>query len=675
MTERKLFGIWQDYTQNINNPSLTLLPREIEESWNRSRKNKLDPYKTELECVDENELTLRRRKVLELVSSSLPYLHKLFTLLKNKEALITLTDSDAVVLEVLANPMTYPPFSYPKEGTIHSEESVGTNAIGLAIKTESTVKVYGAEHWRKINHGWSCFATPLFQGNALIGCINVAIPIKSGVKHVPFIGMILSTANAIERELMLKRTISDNEKTIQQQKALLEFVDIGMIAIDGDGCIKQINQQALDIFKVKGTWEGQNISELIQCDYDFTSAKSLGKSLEEQDLPVKIGSSYLHISCSTFKVELDKLGIRLILLVRASATVRKIVNRASGASARYSFEDIIGKSQAMEQPLKIAHLASQNTTNVLVTGETGTGKELLVQAIHNASNRRNKPFIAINCGAISRELIRSELFGYEGGSFTGAKSSGSIGKFELAEGGTLFLDEIGELPLEVQSVLLRVLQTQEVVRIGGKYPIPINVRVIAATHRNLNQEVQQSTFRNDLYYRLNVLAINLPSLRERPEDIVTLTDFFIHKFSEQFDKPELEIEQEVYAKFKTYSWPGNIRELENVLQRAAVVCENNHIGLKDLPQGILCEKELKVILDRSHYADQNTYIDRELHDNEEAKKNNLIKTLERTSGNLKTAASILQVSRGTIYNMISRYELDPKTFRDQYRSNKTRYSV
>ncbi len=662
MTENKTLEMWQAYAQNKEDCDISTLPKVIGDSWQRSRTVQADPLLSDMIRIQEDELNMRRRKVKEFISSALPYLHKLFTLLKKDEVVITLADCDAVILEVLANPITYPEVSYPYAGTVHQENLIGTNAIGLSLHSDTSVRVYGSEHWRKSNHGWQCFATPLHLGSSLIGCINVACPIQSVDTSVPFFELTLSTANAIERELMLKRTIKDQEMEIQQQRTLLEFVDTGLIAIDKQGFIRQVNQQALDIFKVAGVWEGRNISELIKSDIDFESLKDTNRMLEEQNIAVKVGSKYLHITCSTYKVELDRLGIWLILLVRTSAKVREIVNKASGANARYSFSDIVGNCKAMEQPLKIAKLASKNSTNVLVMGETGTGKELLVQAIHNASERKNKPFLAINCAATSRELIRSELFGYEGGAFTSAKSTGSLGKFELADGGTLFLDEIGEMPLEVQSVLLRVLQTQEVVRIGGKYPIPINVRVIAATNRDLALSVQESTFRNDLYYRLNVLSINLPPLRKRQDDVVSLAKFFLKKAQEQFDKPPLQINPEVYEILTSYRWPGNIRELENVIQRAAVICEGTVITKQELPTAMLeTDPGRDQDLQDTPIPDPGTK--RSSSNIESIKKANLLKVLEEEEGNIRTVAARLDVSRGTIYNMMERYGLKAEEFR------------
>ena len=656
MTDHEIFKLWQEFAIYKKTIQLSEISAEIAASWHRSKNFGLDPFFADMHVVSDQELNQRRRKIPELITSALPYMHKLFTLIKEEQAVITLSDADAVILEVLANPSTYPEISYPKEGTIHSEQFVGTSAIGLALAIDNPVEVIGAEHWRKVNHAWACYASPLHAGKAIVGCINIACTITEYSNSPTIIPMVSASSNAIERELMFKLKISEQEKIIQQQKTLLEYVDTGIIAIDSLGVIKQINQQALDIFKVQGAWEERSLKDLFHSDIQFTALAEQGKMLDEQDIPIKIGSSYAHITCSTYKTELDKLGINLVILVRTPATVRRIVNKASGANARYSFSDIIGTCPAMEQPLKIAQLASKNNTNVLVMGETGTGKELLVQAIHNASERKNKPFIAINCGALSRELIRSELFGYEGGAFTSAKSSGSLGKFELAEGGTLFLDEIGEMPLEVQAVLLRVLQTQEIVRVGGKYPIAVNVRVIAATHRDLAIAVQEQTFRNDLYYRLNVLSINLPPLRARNGDILKLVEFFLKKFQHQFGKPHLSIDDSVYALFEAYDWPGNIRELENILQRAAVICEQEHITLNDIPSTIV-----------EHQATTSSLnpVTTQTFSLEEGKRDKLIQILKKTNGNIREVSTLLRVSRSTVYNMLNRYNLDLGNFRNR----------
>jgi transcriptional regulator with PAS, ATPase and Fis domain len=280
--------------------------------------------------------------------------------------------------------------------------------------------------------------------------------------------------------------------------------------------------------------------------------------------------------------------------------------------------------------------------NVLITGESGTGKELMAQAIHNASNRSHMPFIAINCGALPRGLIVSELFGYDGGSFTGSKKEGNPGKFELADGGTIFLDEIGDMPLDVQVTLLRVIQEKEVIRIGGSKPKKTDVRIIAATNKNLEEEVLNKTFRRDLFYRLNVLAINMPSLRNRQEDLELLINNILERIISETNKPHLTIDGPAMNLLKSYDWPGNIRELENVLERAANNNENFIISYHDLPlnfpQGDIKESPDIPIIERKQM-------------------DLIMDTLRETHGNIKQTAEKLGIARNTIYRKMEKYNI------------------
>lgn len=240
--------------------------------------------------------------------------------------------------------------------------------------------------------------------------------------------------------------------------------------------------------------------------------------------------------------------------------------------------------------LHIAHTAAFSDANVLITGDSGTGKEIVAHAIHQASSRRDEPFIAINCSAIPKELLPSELFGYVPGAFTGANPKGKKGKFEEAHKGTLFLDEIADLPLESQVQLLRVIQEQEITRIGSNNPIPIDVRIIAATNKNFQNEISRGKFREDLYYRLNVIPIKLPSLNERREDIPLLAEYFIKRCSKKHFKGPFHITKEAMEILQNYNWPGNIRELQNAIEFAVHFTKDSMIDANDLPENILAKK-------------------------------------------------------------------------------------
>lgn len=284
----------------------------------------------------------------------------------------------------------------------------------------------------------------------------------------------------------------------------------------------------------------------------------------------------------------DSHGLQEGMVLRFNETKRinRLVNRISGFKPNYTFDSIIGSSNTTKKMIYECKRAASSSSNILILGESGTGKELVAQAIHSASKYSTGPFVAINCGALPKGLVESELFGYERGAFTGANKDGHPGKFELADGGTLFLDEIGEMPLDVQVTLLRVLETREVVRIGGKYPKPIDVRIIAATNRDLREAVKDKTFRDDLYYRLNVLSIRIPPLRERGDDILELTDYFIKGFSSS-KGITYSVDPRVYDILTRYTWPGNIRELENTIERAVNITDNNMILPEHLPTHIL----------------------------------------------------------------------------------------
>jgi transcriptional regulator with GAF, ATPase, and Fis domain len=289
---------------------------------------------------------------------------------------------------------------------------------------------------------------------------------------------------------------------------------------------------------------------------------------------------------------------------------------------------------------------SSTDATVLVLGESGTGKELLARAVHNISNRSDRPLVKVNCSALPANLIESELFGHEKGSFTGATSR-KIGRFELADGGTIFLDEIGDLPLELQPKILRVLQEGEFERIGNAKTIKVNVRIIAATNRNLDQEIKNGNFREDLYYRLNVFPINIPPLRERKEDTSLLINYFVNKYSRKVGKKIETISQNMIEKLTEYNWPGNVRELENIIERAVITNEGSKLNLNDV-----LPKSVSVIPGETEFQTL-----------DELERQHIIKVLEMTNWKVsgeKGAAKILGLKRTTLEARMKKLEIEKK---------------
>lgn len=313
--------------------------------------------------------------------------------------------------------------------------------------------------------------------------------------------------------------------------------------------------------------------------------------------------------------------------------------------AKYSWDTIIGKSEKMSQAKFIGKRASSSNSNVLILGESGTGKELFAHAIHNDSVRNFSPFVKINCAAIPSDLLESELFGYEDGAFTGAKKGGKIGKFELANGGSIFLDEIGDMPLKMQAKLLRVLQEKEFERVGGNNIVKVDVRVIAATNKNLLELIKEDKFREDLYYRLNVMTIEIPSLRERYGDIDELVVMLLKKLSKQLGKYVSSISEKAMEYIMGHNWPGNVRELENVLERAINLTDTDTILPVHLP----------VYLTQSTKRVLNGPV-RPLKDMiEDTEKEAIVRCLEYTNGNKLKTAKLLDISRSSLYDKMERY--------------------
>ena len=312
---------------------------------------------------------------------------------------------------------------------------------------------------------------------------------------------------------------------------------------------------------------------------------------------------------------------------------------------------IVGETESMLYVKKLARRASRTSSTLLITGESGTGKEIIAQAVHTRSVRRDAPFISVNCGAIPRDLIESELFGYESGAFTGAKRGGSPGKFELANGGTILLDEIGDMPLDMQVKLLRVLQEKEVWRVGGAAPVKLDVRVMASTNRDLLQMMREGAFRQDLYYRLNILSIHMPPLRERLDDLPDLIQSLLCRINQRIGSHASGITPESMKIARRYSWPGNVRELENVLEQAVNWSNDSVIDFCRIPNHFWEESPYNSEIKRSS---EPVILQQELG----RKERELLEcTLQEAGGNRSEAARILGISRSALYRRLEKYKM------------------
>jgi DNA-binding NtrC family response regulator len=335
----------------------------------------------------------------------------------------------------------------------------------------------------------------------------------------------------------------------------------------------------------------------------------------------------------------EKVELVIRNLVEHHNLIEENISLRQKVEDRHSFEGIIAKSPKMMKIFELIKTVAPTNTTVLITGESGTGKEIIARAIHNQSQRRNKPFIVTSCAALPETLLESELFGYEKGSFTGAMERRK-GKFEAADTGTLFLDEIGEIDANTQVHLLRALEEKKITRIGSNEEIEVDVRIIAATNKKLRTLIEQEKFREDLYYRLNVVTIDLPPLRNRREDILPLAEYFLKKYAKQNNSPVKSFSPEAVEFMLNYDWRGNVRELENMIERGVVLSKDKNITLSEFPQELtsLAPAEGKTL--------------------EALEKNHILKVLEETGGNIVRSAKILGIHRMTLYNKLKKYNID-----------------
>jgi sigma-54 dependent transcriptional regulator, acetoin dehydrogenase operon transcriptional activator AcoR len=512
----------------------------------------------------------------------------------------------------------------------------------------------------------------LDHDDALLGIGNLTGLLSASLEnHTLYAGM----EKALEQERKAEEAVralnaelkKKNDELAVANKRMINFfntVSDGVMIVDRQERVVELNPAAKGMLGRKAqSVVGVPFNALID---QRTSPKSGMQPTHEAFTDVEImmdsqdGACHCLASGEPILNELGEVTGGLVIL-RPIQQVQNLVHRFSGHYATLQFEDVIGESDGIREAVRLAKLTATTTSNVLLEGESGTGKEIFAQAIHNRSSQHNGPFIALNCGAIPRELIASELFGYEEGSFTGAKRGGKPGKFELASGGTLFLDEIGDMPLEQQSSLLRVIQEKKVARIGSDKMISVQVRLICASNKNLLGEVERGAFRHDLYYRLNVMSIMIPPLRERRTDIPLLFNHFLEKIG--CDRgTRFQVNLDVYDYLAEYSWPGNVRELQNVVERAASLAENGVISVRQLPVELYsplsciqpAEQKSAVQIDspRSVTREQRQKTARE------SEKMRIIELLNQHAGNVSRVAREIGVSRKTMYNKMKTYEIN-----------------
>lgn len=604
--------------------------------------------KTNEVVLPAGELERRRRQAGELLTVAQPIMERLYSFVRGSGFIVALADEEGYLLRVFGDPHaeSFGRLSNFVEGSNWSERVMGTNGVGTPLVTGAPIQVCGPEHYCLCAHNATCSGAPVFgpDGN-IIGALDMTG--ENAKVHLHTLGMVVAAADAISNELRIRRL--DQHKEI-----IMESMSEGLMVTDSTGIITHINTAAEKILRLKRRRViGRNIEDIIKeanpdPEANLRILKMVKQAREVTDEIIEIKTQKDIIGCTiTFRPLMTPSGslAGTVMVISEMQRAKRLVNKVAGITARYTFDDLIGRDEAFLEAINLAKTSARSDGAVLLTGESGTGKDVVAQAIHNESSRRLNPFVAINCGAIPRDLLISELFGYEEGAFTGARRGGGMGKFELADGGTIFLDEIGEMSLEMQVALLRVIEEKAVTRIGGNRAIPVDVRIIAATNRDLEREVALGRFRADLFYRLNVFRINLPPLRERKGDVELLAEYFASRVASRNGLESVRIDQEALQCLKSYSWPGNVRQLQNVIERAVHLSKGGDISLRCLPEEIFGHK-------RSRVCQQPQVLARPLKDLEmEA----IRIALEECRGNRTLAAKRLGIDRSTLYRKLARH--------------------
>jgi sigma-54 dependent transcriptional regulator, acetoin dehydrogenase operon transcriptional activator AcoR len=593
--------IWKDFMEKENKQVLHQVPSIISSSWTRCKDNGVDFRKV----IDDNTLPANRLKELlereeDLLRIGKKVLEYIYPYLKNRNFILVLTDKEGHVLSILGDPpfMSKAEKIYLSPGSNWSEQSKGTNAVGTVIFEKYPLTVLGWEHYAKPAHFLNCWAAPIFDADQnFVGVLNISGEAGNYAQEV--LNIAKQGAKMIEKILKMMRL----EKEFYSSRVNFEST-------------------AQNLHDIMGNTEN------IKND----NITSLHKLIKNE-----------HLS----KSELAHL--RDYILFNRNWFIPISYNPEFESTKEIGLEENQwrGRSEKIIQVFKTASKAALTNSNVIIQGETGTGKEIVAKFIHEKGKHSNEPFIPINCAAIPHTLIESELFGYADGAFTGARRGGAAGKFEEAHNGTLFLDEIGDMPLNVQSTLLRVLQEKCICRIGESRVRKVDVRIIAATNRDLKELLEEKTFRLDLYYRLNVIAINVPPLRERIEDIWDLVPFFIEKYCQLLNKPTMNVSPQLYKYFLSYSWPGNIRELENCIESMIALSDGEQLTVDVLPD------DLKTTFPEVQNKSSNFS-----HLNQNAsERSTIIHALAQMKGNITKTSELLGISRATLYRKMTKYNL------------------
>ena len=655
----RVMAAWERLIEGGKSPG-GVLRGVIDESWHRCLNGSVNPEAVGAPPpLQEGRLFDLRTMNDRLMHASVPLIQQTRDLLSQTGTILLLSDPDGMILELAGDTRIVEP-----AGEVHlipgcnwNELSCGTNAIGTALALQQPVQIHGSEHFCAGIKQWTCSATVIRDplDGAVLGVLDVSGLATTYSQHS--LAFIVSMAGRIESrlgKLAMERRMSLMERCV----AYCSGRSDGVVVVDEYGRLVRANPQAADGFGRLG------LTGVLDTAFPIPDIGKIADSARPE-APAWLRSAQIERVMERG----DTLGF---MLIAPAVAPRIALSRDAKASVEPdtapAFARIIGTSPVVRAAVQKAQQLAKATVPILLLGETGVGKEVFAQGIHQASARANGPFVALNCGGLSRDLLSSELFGYAEGAFTGARKSGMSGKIEAANNGTLFLDEIGEMPLDIQPHLLRVLEEGEIYRLGENSPRKVNFRLVAATHRDLRQDVADGKFRMDLYYRLAVTKVSIPPLRERGEDLHDLIKHWLRISCERC-AADARFDEVAYQCLLSYTWPGNVRELRNAIEGAVLMAQEGLITAAELPTEIggaaacATSHDVQSPTTPAHARDvccseTTAHARQAIRSLEMAEAESIRDAIQQSRGNLTQVAIQLGIAKSTLYQKIKKYSLE-----------------
>lgn len=636
---------WEHYLE-LKRLDDKLIRPVVVDAWRRCEKIGIDPLLQR--APEEHEDSSPRGSwsvETDLLSTAAPVLRRLGAVLQDAKSVAVLCDVRGKLLDVAGDPVVQGQLEFRNfmKGAVWVEDKTGNNAPGTCLALGHPVQVISAEHFCQGWHDFVCTASPVRNPvtGEIVGALDVTGPV-SDTQRQAYV-TVLEAVREIEG--LLFRRSCDQERLFHQEalRAITATAAEGILVTDSQGKARLFNSSAKRFLHLPEQGQETELISSLQRVL-VKSAEALTGTVEDV---VAVRGRIIPVLIRPLLFEDRHLGY-LIKIQETRCTPGKRPKRSGRGDSYPPDPTIVGKSACVVKAINMAKKVGAYDSTVLLQGETGTGKELFARLIHCRSPRSGGPFIEMNCAAVPPDLLASELFGYEKGSFTGALREGRIGTLERCHKGTLFLDEIAEIPLHLQIYLLRFLQERSFFRIGGQRRIEVDVRVIAATNRRLSDEVISGRFREDLYYRLKVVSIVLPPLRDRSGDMQLLADHFLEKVADRACEPRKRLTPAALEVLTNWSWPGNVRELENTIEHAFVVSQGNEILPSDVPEMVVDLARPRADLSRS--------------DQVRHEKQCILSALKESNWNVSRAAQAMGVSRATMYRMLNKHDISVQRY-------------